>query len=87
MQKDIKPILEKVESGTYNGEEERIAKLWLFQLRSKDLDQISEAELEDTSEQIWNRLQPDAASPVRRFKGLHFEKATHRMTHFFIGKN
>lgn len=31
MQKDIKPILEKVESGTYNGEEERIAKLWLFQ--------------------------------------------------------
>lgn len=69
MQKDIKPILEKVESGTYNGEEERIAKLWLFQLRSKDLDQISEAELEDTSEQIWNRLQPDAATPVRRFKG------------------
>lgn len=43
MQKDIKPILEKVESGTYNEEEERIAKLWLFQLRSKDLDQISEA--------------------------------------------
>lgn len=69
MQKDIKPILEKVESGTYNEEEERIAKLWLFQLRSKDLDQISEAELEDTSEQIWNRLQPDAATPVRRFKG------------------
>jgi len=69
MQKDIKPILEKVESGTYNGEEERIAKLLLFQLRSKDLDQISEAELEDTSEQIWNCLQPDAATPVRRFKG------------------
>lgn len=67
MQKDIKPILEKIESGTYNEEEERIAKRWLFKLRNKDLDQISEAELEDTSAQIWNRLQQDAGVATRRF--------------------
>lgn len=67
MQKDIKPILEKIESGTYNEEEERIAKRWLFKLRNKDLDQISEAELEDTSAHIWNRLQQDAGVATRRF--------------------
>jgi len=65
MQKDVKHILEKIESGCYNQEDEQIAKFWLFKLRNKDLDQISESELDDTSEQIWNRLQQGAPVPVR----------------------
>ncbi|WP_316744054.1 FecR family protein [Pedobacter antarcticus] len=56
MQKDIKAILDKMESGDYTPEEEAIAKYWLHQLHLNDEAGITEKELEEVSAQIWSSL-------------------------------
>lgn len=56
MQKDIKAILDKMESGDYTPEEEAIAKYWLHQLHLNDEAGITEGELDEVSAQIWSSL-------------------------------
>ncbi len=73
MHKDIKDILERIESGQYNEQEEQIAKFWLFKLKNTELEPLSEAELAETSQDIWNQLQLDVNLPDRKlFPWLRF---------------
>lgn len=66
MRKDIKDILERIESGLYEEQEELVAKFWLFNFKSSELEAVPEAELEEISQHIWNQLQPNIAKPVRK---------------------
>lgn len=67
MRKDIKDILERIASGNYDQQDEEIAKRWIFNLRNTDLEQLTEAELEETSRQMWKELVPNQIVTVRRF--------------------
>lgn len=57
MKEDIKDILEKVNSGDYTPEEERTAKLWLFQLHGDKELQLSEDQLNDASKRMWAAIE------------------------------
>ncbi|WP_158275246.1 FecR family protein [Pedobacter sp. HMWF019] len=59
MKKDVREVLEKVNSGNYSPEEETIAKLWLHQLHQHDEAGLSEKELTEISDEMWDRLQKD----------------------------
>ena len=50
---DIKASLQKVDSGKYSAEEERTAKLWLFQLNSDKEADLSEDKLNEVSRRMW----------------------------------
>ncbi|MGY3211444.1 transmembrane sensor [Mucilaginibacter sp. HD30] len=56
---DIKEVLKKVDSGNCTPEEERIAKLWLFQLnKDKELD-LTEKKLNLASTKMWATIKKD----------------------------
>lgn len=57
MKKDVKKVLNKVDSGNYNQEEETIAKLWLHQLHQNDETGLSETDLNEVSDQMWLSLE------------------------------
>jgi transmembrane sensor len=66
-QKDIKAILEKVQSGNYSPEDEAIAKYWLHQLKLDEQNDFTESDLDDVSEEMWlNITEKQQTSKVKR---------------------
>jgi transmembrane sensor len=63
MKKDIKEVLEKINSGSYSQEEEDIAKLWLHQLHQHDETGLSEQELDAVSNEMWLSLEVNKKQP------------------------
>ena len=57
MKKDIKKVLDKVSSGNASPEEETMARLWLHQLHQNDEAALSEAELNEVSDEMWASLE------------------------------
>lgn len=57
MQKDIKAILDKVNSGNATAEELEIAKYWLHQLHQDEDSELSESDLETLSTDTWHEIQ------------------------------
>lgn len=57
MKKDIKKVLDKVSLGNANPEEETMARLWLHQLHQNDEAGLSEAELNEVSDEMWASLE------------------------------
>jgi transmembrane sensor len=68
-QKDIKAILEKIQSGNYTPEEEAIAKYWLHQLNQKEPANLTESELDDVSREMWFNV-AQRHQPVNKVKRL-----------------
>jgi hypothetical protein len=54
--KDIKEILNKVSAGTASSEEEHVAKYWLHYFSKDDIPELSEDELDQETEAIYNSL-------------------------------
>jgi len=54
--KDIKEILNKVSAGTATSEEEHVAKYWLHYFSKDDIPELSENELNQETEAIYNSL-------------------------------
>lgn len=69
MQKDIKAILDKVSSGKGTPEEQQIARYWLHQLHQDEDAELSEAELDALSAEMWLDIQKKKQSGIskRRF--------------------
>ena len=64
---DIKASLQKVDSGKYSAEEERTAKLWLFQLISDKEADLSEDKLNEVSRRMWDAIEGGSiGEPVRK---------------------
>lgn len=69
MQKDIKAILNKVNSGDGTPEEVEIAKYWLHQLHQDEDSELSESDLDTLSAETWLDIQHKRNSTIakRRF--------------------
>jgi len=65
-QKDIKAILEKVQSGNHTPEDEAIAKYWLHQLKLNEQVDLTESDLDQISQEVWSKLPQPAITPIRR---------------------
>ena len=65
---DIKAILEKIRSGEFTPEEERIAKYWLMKLEQQDPTDLTDEELESISNEMWASLEtlPDVQPKIKR---------------------
>lgn len=63
-------LLEKIGSGKLTPEEEEIAKYWLLRLNEEDNVDLTEAELEDISREMWASLEtlPNVRPKVRRLR-------------------
>jgi transmembrane sensor len=57
--KDIKDILEKINSGHYTPEEEAIAKYWLHQLNQRGDVGLSDEELTEARHEMWQAIKAD----------------------------
>lgn len=62
--KDIKEILNKVSAGTASSEEEHVAKYWLHYFSKDDIPELSEDELNQETEAIYNSLM-EGRTPAR----------------------
>lgn len=56
--RDIKNVLEKVNNGSFDANEETLAKWWLFRLNNEQRAFLSEAEFQEADDAIWSRLEP-----------------------------
>jgi ferric-dicitrate binding protein FerR (iron transport regulator) len=56
-QQDIKALLEKISSGNFTAEEEKIAKYWLLKLDQQDTTDLTDDELEEISREMWASLE------------------------------
>ena len=65
---DIKAILEKIRSGEFTPEEERIAKYWLMKLEQQEPTDLTDEELENISKEMWASLEtlPAAQPKIKR---------------------
>src|ERR1700744_6277540 len=65
---DIKALLEKINSGKYTPEEEKIAKYWLLRLEQQNSTDLTDEELETISEEMWANLETltDTKTKTRR---------------------
>src|SRR5689334_3914708 len=55
-QQDIKKLLEKISSGNFTPEEEKIAKYWLLKLNQQEPTDLKDDELEQMSREMWASL-------------------------------
>jgi len=65
---DIKHILEELPAGKNADQDQRIAKLWLFQLNNKNRATLPESEIEHSKAEVWQRLEQRLASGSRSIK-------------------
>lgn len=63
--KNIKDILEKVQTDDFTAEEEMAAKLWLFQLNRNKKLHLSEERLDEVSDKMWSSIAESQNKPVK----------------------